>query len=145
MSNEEKQMMAETNQNRSFAGKVAFVTGAGSGIGRTTAMAFASEGASVVVADVFNQGNQETAHMIEELGERALAVRCDVTQGKDVSVALDQTIEAFGHLDVAFNNAGVEQPVTRTADITEEEWHRAIAINLDGVFPVPEAPDPADA
>ena len=66
------------NQNGSYAGKVAFVTGAGSGIGRATALAFAREGASVVAADASEQGNQETVRMIEELGGRALAVRCDV-------------------------------------------------------------------
>ena len=78
MSNEEEQMMAATNQAAGFAGKVAFVTGAGSGIGRTTALAFAREGASVAVADVSEQSNQETARTIEELGGQALALRCRV-------------------------------------------------------------------
>jgi NAD(P)-dependent dehydrogenase (short-subunit alcohol dehydrogenase family) len=126
-------MTTATNQTGSFAGKVAFVTGAGSGIGRTTALAFAREGAGVVVADVSEQGN-ETARMIEELGRRALAVRCDVTQSEDVRAALDQAVEAFGRLDIAFNNAGAEQKVNATADITEEEWDRIIAVNLRGVF-----------
>ena len=79
-----------------FAGKVAFVTGAASGIGRAAALAFAREGASVVVADVSEQGNQETARMIEEQGGRALAVRCDVTRAEDVKAALDKTVEASG-------------------------------------------------
>jgi NAD(P)-dependent dehydrogenase (short-subunit alcohol dehydrogenase family) len=127
-------MMVATNQAASFAGKVSFVTGAGSGIGRTTALAFAREGASVVVADVSEQGNQETAHTIEDLGGRALALRCDVTQSEDVRAALDQAVKAFGRIDVAFNNAGAEQKVNATADITEEEWDRIIAINLRGVF-----------
>src|SRR5215208_6409183 len=108
-------------QNGSYVGKVAFVTGAGSGIGRATALAFAREGASVVVSDILEQNIRDTARRIEELGERALAVACDVTRSEDVKAALDETIETFGRLDVAFNNAGVEQ-ATAAADITEEEW-----------------------
>ena len=103
-----------TNQNGSFAGKVAFVTGAAGGIGRATALAFAREGASVVVADVSEQANQETARMIEEAGGRALAIRCDVRRTEDVKAALDKTIETFGRLDFAFNNAGVERALPPT-------------------------------
>lgn len=79
-----------TNENRSFTAKVAFVTGAGSGIGRATALAFAREGANVVVADVSEQSDQKTARMIEELGGRALAVTCDVARVEDVRSALDK-------------------------------------------------------
>jgi len=122
------------NQNGSYAGKVAFVTGAGSGIGRATALAFAREGASVVVSDISEQGNQETVRMIEELDERALAVRCDVTRTGDVKAALDRTVETFGRLDVAFNNAGVEQEEAATAQLAEEVWDRVIDIELRGVF-----------
>jgi NAD(P)-dependent dehydrogenase (short-subunit alcohol dehydrogenase family) len=123
-----------TNQNGSFAGKVAFVTGAANGIGRAAALAFAREGASVVVADVSEPGNQETARLIEEAGGRALAVRCDVTRAEDVKAALDKAVEAFGRLDFAFNNAGVEQPIKPAADLAEEEWDRIIDIDLRGVF-----------
>jgi NAD(P)-dependent dehydrogenase (short-subunit alcohol dehydrogenase family) len=126
--------MTATNENGSFAGKIAFVTGAGSGMGRTTALAFAREGASVVLADVSDQGNQETARMIKELGGRALAVGCDVTRSEDVQAALNQAVGAFGRLDIAFNNAGAEQKPSVTADVTEEEWDRILAINLRGVF-----------
>ena len=119
--------------NLSFETKVAFVTGAANGIGRATALAFAREGASVVVADVSEKG-QETARMIEELGGRALAVRCDVARAEDVKAALDRVVETFGRLDFAFNNAGVEQPITAAADLTEEEWDRIIRVNLRGVF-----------
>src|SRR4051794_11941192 len=119
------------NGNRDFKGRVAFVTGAASGIGRATAAAFAREGAAVVVADVSEQGNRETARMIEAQGERALAVRCDVTRAEDVRAALDKTIEAFGRLDYAFNNAGIEPKTPApTADYEEEEWSRIIDINL---------------
>src|SRR5438132_12005837 len=121
-----------TNKDKPFAGKVAFVTGAANGIGRAVALAFAREGANVVVADVSEQGNQETTRMIEEAGGRALAVRCDVTRVEDVKAALDKAVEAFGRLDFAFNNAGVEQAITATADLTEEEWDRIVGINLGG-------------
>jgi NAD(P)-dependent dehydrogenase (short-subunit alcohol dehydrogenase family) len=122
------------NQNGSFVGKVAFVTGAANGIGRAAALAFAREGASVVVADVSEQGNQETARLIEEAGGRALAVRCDVTRAEDVKAALDKAVEAFGRLDFAFNNAGVEQATAALADVKEQEWDRVINIDLRGVF-----------
>jgi NAD(P)-dependent dehydrogenase (short-subunit alcohol dehydrogenase family) len=122
------------NEEESFAGKVAFVTGAANGIGRAAALAFARKGAGVVVADVSEQGNQETARMIEEAGGRTLAVRCDVSQAEDVRAALDQTVETFGRLDFAFNNAGVEQPITAAADLTEQEWDRIVDINLRSVF-----------
>jgi NAD(P)-dependent dehydrogenase (short-subunit alcohol dehydrogenase family) len=122
------------NQNGSYAGKVAFVTGAGSGIGRATALAFAREGASVVAADVSEQGSQETARMIEEPDGRALDVTCDVTHAEDVKAALDRTIETFGRLDVAFNNAGVEQEEAATAELAEEVWDRVVDTNLRGVF-----------
>src|ERR687890_849374 len=122
------------NQNGNYAGKVAFVTGAGGGIGRATALAFVREGASAVVSDISEQNVRETARMIEADGGRALAVRCDVTRSEDVKAALDQTIATFGRLDAAFNNAGVEQAKKAMADITEEEWDRIIAINLRGVF-----------
>jgi NAD(P)-dependent dehydrogenase (short-subunit alcohol dehydrogenase family) len=119
---------------KNYAGKVAFVTGAGSGIGRATALAFAREGAAVVAADISEQGNRETARMIEESGGRALAVKCDVSQVEDVRTALNKTIETFGRLDIGFNNAGIEGTVSSTAEETEEEWNRIIGTNLTGIF-----------
>jgi NAD(P)-dependent dehydrogenase (short-subunit alcohol dehydrogenase family) len=106
-----------------FDGKVAFVTGATSGIGRATALAFAREGASVVVADVAADGNRETARLIEQAGGQALAVTCDVTRAEDIRAALDAAVERFGRLEI--------KP---THDITVDEWDRLVAINLRGVF-----------
>jgi NAD(P)-dependent dehydrogenase (short-subunit alcohol dehydrogenase family) len=124
-----------TSEKGSFAGKVAFVTGAANGIGRAAALAFAREGARVVVADVSEQGNQETVRLIEAQGGRALAVRCDVSRAEDVKTALDRTVEAFGRLDFAFNNAGVEQKkLTPLAELDEEEWDRILNIDLRSVF-----------
>src|SRR5438067_13606383 len=102
----ERNRAMTANQSGKFAGKVAFVTGAANGIGQETALAFAREGANVVVADISEQGNQETARMIEALGVRALAVTCNVIKDDDVRRALDKSIETFGRLDAAFNNAG---------------------------------------
>jgi NAD(P)-dependent dehydrogenase (short-subunit alcohol dehydrogenase family) len=124
-----------TNQNGNYTGKVAFVTGAANGIGRATALAFAREGANVVIADISEQGNQETARTIEELGGQAIGVRCDVTQSEDVKAALAKTVEAFGRLDFAFNNAGIEpRKPAPTAEYEEEEWNRIVDTNLRGVF-----------
>lgn len=118
-----------------FTGRVAFVTGGANGIGRAAALAFAREGASVVVADISESGNQETARMIEEQGGRALAVRCNVARVEEVKAALDKTVEAFGRLDFAFNNAGIEpRKPAPTADYDLEEWDRIIEIDLRGVF-----------
>jgi len=125
--------LVETGRQR-FTGKVAFVTGAGSGIGRKTALAFAAEGAAVAVAGIPEDDVRETARLIEQDGGRALAVTCDVTSDSDVKAALDRTVETFGQLDVAFNNAGVEQPQIPLADLTTEQWHRLVDVDLTGVF-----------
>jgi NAD(P)-dependent dehydrogenase (short-subunit alcohol dehydrogenase family) len=117
-----------------FAGKVAFVTGAASGIGRATALAFAQAGATVVVADISVEAGRDTVRLIDEAGGSALAVSCDVTRDQDVRAAVERTVEAFGRLDVAFNNAGVEQPLTAAADIAVDAWDRVLGVNLTGVF-----------
>jgi NAD(P)-dependent dehydrogenase (short-subunit alcohol dehydrogenase family) len=117
-----------------MAGRVAFVTGAASGIGRATALAFAQRGAHVAVADIDQAGNQDTARMIQDEGGQALAVDCDVTSSADVHAALTATVHAFGRLDYAFNNAGAEQQPMPAAEISERDWDRVIAINLRGVF-----------
>jgi NAD(P)-dependent dehydrogenase (short-subunit alcohol dehydrogenase family) len=117
-----------------FDGKVAFVTGATSGIGRATALAFAREGASVVVADIAADGVEETARLIEQAGGQALAVTCDVSRSEDVRAALDAAVERFGRLDIAFNNAGIEQAIKPAHEVTDDEWDRLVAVNLRGVF-----------
>src|SRR3954469_1733686 len=123
------------NNTFNFEGKVAYVTGGGSGIGRAAALAFARAGASVAVADIGEQANQETARLIEQEGGRALAVRCDVTKADEVKAALEKTGETFGRLDFAFNNAGLEpKKPAPTADYDEDEWNRIIDIDLRGVF-----------
>jgi NAD(P)-dependent dehydrogenase (short-subunit alcohol dehydrogenase family) len=121
--------------NSRFAGKVAFVTGAAGGIGRATALAFAREGAQVVVADADEKANAETAQLIEEAGGQVAAIRCDVTNADDVQAAVGLALERFGGLDVAFNNAGIEQAGGGAlADIPDEDWDKIIAVNLRGVF-----------
>jgi len=120
--------------NKRFADKVAFVTGASSGIGRATALAFGREGASVVVADVAADRNEHTARLIKQAGGRARAIRCDVTRSGDIEAALNAAAERFGAVDIAFNNAGIEQPVKPAAEITDAEWDRLMQVNLRGVF-----------
>src|SRR5437660_12740028 len=123
----------DTNGKGNFTGKVVFVTGAGNGIGRAAALAFAREGASVVVADVSEKGNEETARMIKDLGGHAVAVTCDVRQNEDVQRALKATLETFGRLDFAFNNAGIENTIKPAADGMEGQRDRLVYIQLQGV------------
>ncbi|GAB4321588.1 MAG: SDR family oxidoreductase [Dehalococcoidia bacterium] len=110
-------------------GKVAIVTGAGSGIGKAAALLFAREGAKVVCADI--KGADQTA---AEIGDDALAVTADVSKPADVQAMVKAATSRFGRLDVIFNNAGIEGEQAPTADATEENFDRVIAINLKGVF-----------
>ena len=115
-------------------GKVALVTGAGSGIGRATALVFAREGAKVVVSDIVVEGGQETVQQIEAAGGEAIFVKADVSQAADVETLITQTVETYGRLDCAFNNAGIEGGMKLTIDCTKEEFDRTIAVNLTGVW-----------
>lgn len=117
-----------------FLGKTAFITGAGSGIGRATALAFAREGANIVAFDINEYTNRQTADMITNQDGQVLVVNGDVSKIDDVINALNSTMQTFGRLDIAFNNAGIEQRSIPTANITEEEWYRIINIDLCSVF-----------
>ena len=120
-------------------GKVGLVTGAGSGIGRATSVAMARNGAKVAVADVNEEGGRETVDAIEKAGGEAIFVRADVTSGTDVQAMIRTTVECFGRLDCAVNNAGISglPPDGRTYEpheVPEAHWARVISVNLTGVF-----------
>ena len=115
-------------------GKAALVTGGGSGIGRATALAFAREGAQVVVADVSVEGGQETVRMIEENGGQAVFIKADVSKSGDVEGLIDQAIQTYGRLDYACNNAGIEGEQASTVNCSETNWDRVINVNLKGVW-----------
>jgi len=116
------------------AGKVAIVTGAGSGIGRASALAFAREGAKVVVADMVIEGGEETVSRIKQADGEALFVKTDVSKAAEVEALVQRTIAAYGRLDCAYNNAGIEGAGATTAEYPEEMWDRVLAINLTGVW-----------
>jgi NAD(P)-dependent dehydrogenase (short-subunit alcohol dehydrogenase family) len=121
-------------------GKVALVTGGASGIGRATALTFAREGAKLVVADMNEEGGQQTVHMITENGGEATFVQVDVTSASAVEALLSKTVETYGRLDCAHNNAGVSgagiggNQRALTAEYPAEQWQQVIAINLTSVW-----------
>ncbi len=114
--------------------KVALITGAASGIGRSTALAFAREGARVVVSDVDEDGGEGTVRLIEGEGGEARFIAADVSDGEQVAALVRATVDTYGRLDAAFNNAGTEGVMTELADCPEEAWDRVMAINLKGVW-----------
>ena len=115
-------------------GKAALVTGAGSGIGRATALACAREGAKIVVADRVVEGGEETVSMIKSAGGEATFVPVNVTQAAEVKAMVAAAVSAYGRIDCAHNNAGIEGVFATTADYPEEDWDRVMAVNLKGVW-----------
>ena len=124
---------------RNLEGKSALVTGGASGIGRATALAFARDGARVAVADILEEAAQRTVTEIEAMGGQAMAIACDVTDDDAVKAMIAATVDAFGSLDCAFNNAGiapyqVNAGGQKIADVAPEAWRRLIDVNLTGVW-----------
>lgn len=115
-------------------GKISVITGGGSGIGRATALAFAREGAKVVVADVIVDGGEETVQHIKGAGGEAIFVKTNVAEAAEVEALVKQTVATYGRLDCAFNNAGIAGAVARTSEYTQAQWDRVIATNLTGVW-----------
>lgn len=115
-------------------GKVALITGGGSGIGRATCLLFAREGATVVVADYVAEGGHETVRQIKATGGEAAFVQADVSKSADVQNMLATAAKTYGRVDVLFNNAGIEGPSTKIANYKEDDWDRVIAIDLTSVY-----------
>jgi NAD(P)-dependent dehydrogenase (short-subunit alcohol dehydrogenase family) len=117
-----------------FSGKVAVVTGGGSGIGRATAGAFARAGASVVVADVDGNALDDTIRSIKDADGEAAGIVTDVSRAADVERMVASATDTYGGLDMAFNNAGIEAKPLPVAEVSEEEWDRVQAVNAKGVW-----------
>lgn len=117
-----------------FQRKVAIVTGGAAGMGRATALAFAREGASVVVGDIDDAAGETLVAEVREAGGQVVYRHCDVSREADVKALVAEAESTFGRLDSIFNNAGIEQPVTPSTDVTEDLFDRVIGVNLKGVF-----------
>jgi NAD(P)-dependent dehydrogenase (short-subunit alcohol dehydrogenase family) len=119
---------------RNMQGKVALVTGGGSGIGRATALAFAQQGVRVIVADITAESGEETVRQIREVGGDALFIKTDVSDAPQVKTMVDRTVDLFGRLDYAFNNAAITQPAWTLDQQTEEGFDRIMKINVKSVW-----------
>ena len=117
-----------------FESQSVIVTGAGSGIGRATVLAFAAEGASLIVCDVNDAQGEETVALVRSQGATAQYQHCDVSRAADCAAMVQRALECFGRLDVAFNNAGINLAVAPIAEVAESDWQRIVATNLTGVF-----------
>lgn len=129
--------------NRRFSGKTVLITGAGSGIGRATALAFAAEGANVIACDVDDVGGAATVATLRKSGAEGEFVHADVSRAADCTAMVERAVSRFGRLDVAFNNAGINIAVAPIAEIDEAQWQRIVGINLTGVFLSMKAEIPA--
>jgi NAD(P)-dependent dehydrogenase (short-subunit alcohol dehydrogenase family) len=117
-----------------FNNKVVLITGGSSGIGHATALAFAKEGAKVVVADVVDNRDKETIKTIKDKNRQAVFIRTDISRPTDVENMVKTTVEIYGRIDILFNNAGIAGYPVRLAELSVEDWDRVIDINLKGVF-----------
>ena len=117
---------------KEFENKIAIVTGGSFGIGRATAIAFAKKGAKVVVVDCIE--DNETINLIKAVGGEAIFIKCDVSKDSDVKAMVEKTVNTFGRLDYAFNNAGIEGMSAITHECTDEIWEKTIGVNLKGVW-----------
>ena len=115
-------------------GKVALVTGGGSGIGRATALRLAKEGAKIMIADYVPEGAERTVKMIKDAGGEASCLAADVSVTKQVEMMINKTVETYGRLDCAYNNAGIEGAIGDTVACTEENFDRVVAIDLKAVW-----------
>ncbi|ULQ55756.1 SDR family oxidoreductase [Flavihumibacter rivuli] len=120
--------------NKDFQGKVVLVTGGSYGIGQATAIAFASRGATVVIADKVEDPQQQTLRQVQEAGAKGRFVKCDVSSEEQVVQLIRLIVETYGRLDFAYNNAGIEGEMASTDQCTERNFDTTIAINLKGVF-----------
>jgi NAD(P)-dependent dehydrogenase (short-subunit alcohol dehydrogenase family) len=122
------------SQDPLLQGKVALVTGAGSGIGRAIALIYAREGARVLVSDLDSAGGEETVRLVREAGGQAVFAHADVARPDDARALVERAVQAYGRLDIACNNAGIGGDMAPTADYPIESWQRVIDVNLSGVF-----------
>jgi NAD(P)-dependent dehydrogenase (short-subunit alcohol dehydrogenase family) len=128
-------MIAKEQRMNTMGGRAAVVTGSSSGIGQAVAIAFAQRGASVtVVANNNLEGGQDTVRQIEEAGGEAILVQVDIAREDGAEMLVERTVQAFGRLDYACNNAGFDGAFSTVADFSSEEYRKVIGVNLDGVF-----------